>query len=167
MKAAMLAAIAAGLAAIVGGLYATGSADLRVQDRQPLAFSHAFHAGRLQVNCLYCHRHAEESRIASVPSMQVCMTCHRALARETAGTEALQAAWKRGEPVNWVRLQRLPDFVYFTHEMHLRAELRCQDCHGTVERMTHTPRAPTFEMGWCVTCHTSRGASLDCLTCHK
>jgi hypothetical protein len=75
--------------------------------------------------------------------------------------------WKEQKPISWVRLQRLPDFVYFTHDMHLHAGLQCADCHGRVEQTRHTPRAAAYEMGWCLTCHQQRGASQDCWTCHK
>jgi hypothetical protein len=158
---------AAGAALVLGGLYALGSADSTAQDRQPLAFSHELHAGALGVNCLFCHRHAVESRTASIPSMQVCMTCHQSIEPRTAELQKVQAAWTGRQPPAWVRLQRLPDFVYFTHEMHLRTGLQCADCHGQVDRMPYTPRAATYEMGWCLTCHTQRRVSTDCLTCHK
>ena len=155
------------LTAAVGLLYSTGSSDSVGQDRQPIAFSHARHAGELNVDCLYCHRAAAASPTASVPSMQLCMSCHRNLMNETAETKKLLRHWESGEPIPWVRLQRLPDFVYFTHEMHLRVGLQCTNCHGQVDRMPDTPRAASYEMGWCLSCHQQRGASHDCWTCHK
>ncbi|CUS39667.1 putative Menaquinol oxidoreductase complex ACIII, cytochrome c subunit ActA [Candidatus Nitrospira nitrificans] len=155
------------MAAWVGMLYSAGSSDTGDQDMQPVPFSHARHAGRLKVDCLYCHRFASLSATAGVPSVQLCMSCHRNLMKETPDTRKLLGYWERQEPIPWVRLHRLPDFVYFTHEMHLRARLRCIDCHGHVGRVSLTPRAASYEMGWCLTCHQQRGASLDCWTCHK
>lgn len=155
------------MAAGVGFLYSSGSSDSSGQDIQPVSFSHARHAGQLKVNCLYCHRFAAVSAAAGVPSVQLCMSCHRNLVEENAEAKTLSDYWNRQETIPWVRLQRLPDFVYFTHEMHLRTGLHCADCHGHVERMSHTPRAASYEMGWCLTCHRQRGASRDCWVCHK
>jgi hypothetical protein len=155
------------MATAVGSLYSTGSSDSASQDLQPMAFSHAWHAGELKVDCLYCHRSATASRTAGIPSMQLCMSCHRNLSHETAETKKLLAHWENRDPVPWVRLQRLPDFVYFTHEMHLRSGLQCANCHGQVEQMPYTPRAASYEMGWCLSCHQAKDASKDCWTCHK
>jgi hypothetical protein len=163
----MLALVSGGVAMGIGALYAIGSADLAVQDKQPVPFSHRLHAGTLKVDCRFCHRYAENSPVAGVPSMALCQTCHKSLANTTSGSMALQAYWKQSQPIAWIRLQRLPDHVYFTHEMHLLAGLSCVSCHGNVERMSGTPRAPTYEMGWCLTCHQQRGASQDCLVCHQ
>lgn len=155
------------MAAGVGFLYSAGSSDSAGHDVQPLSFSHARHAGQLKVDCVYCHRFAAVSATAGVPSVSLCMSCHNNLMRETTETDELSRYWERREPIPWVRLQRLPDFVYFTHEMHLRTGLQCADCHGRVERVSHTPRAAGYEMGWCLTCHRQRGASQDCWICHK
>ena len=43
---------------------------------QPIPYSHALHAGKLGLNCKYCHTTAEISRHASVPPLNVCMNCH-------------------------------------------------------------------------------------------
>lgn len=155
------------VAAAIGLLYSKGSADLIGADTQPLLFSHELHAGRLQVDCLFCHRFAEQSTAAGIPSMQLCMGCHQNLAAETDHTVALLDHWEQQAPVSWVRLQRVPDFVYFTHERHLAHGLQCATCHGHVDHMPYTPRAATYEMGWCLSCHQERGASRDCWTCHK
>lgn len=160
----LLACITAGG---IGFLYSSGSSDSAGQDLQPVAFSHAGHAGDLKVDCLYCHRSPEVSPVASVPTVQLCISCHANLAKETKETEKLLAYWKNREPLPWVRLQRLPDFVYFTHEMHLKNGLQCVNCHGQVDRMPDTPRASSYEMGWCLSCHQQRGASRDCWTCHQ
>lgn len=151
----------------VGTLYVQGSADSAAQDRQPIDFSHQLHSGDLKIACLFCHRAATQSAAAGIPPMQICMTCHRAIDSLSPEIHKLQAAWQAQRPVQWVRLQHLPDFVYFTHEMHLHAGLRCADCHGRVETMSFTPRAATYEMGWCLTCHRQHDAPRDCWTCHK
>src|SRR5438094_421151 len=165
---AILVALLTGTGAIIlAGLYSLGSADLKHQDLQPVDFSHELHAGRLSINCLYCHRHARDSPVASIPTVSLCMSCHRSLTTKTPKMEALLTYWRDQKPIPWVRLQRIPDFVYFTHEMHLKGGLTCVDCHGHVERVRHTPRAATYQMGWCLTCHREPAASADCWTCHK
>ena len=163
----VIALLTGAAAIILGGLYSLGSADSKHQDLQPVDFSHELHAGRLHISCLFCHRHAMQSPVASIPTVSLCMGCHASLNTTTPKTETLLAYWKEQKPIPWVRVQRIPDFVYFTHEMHLKGGLTCVECHGHVERVRHTPRAPTFEMGWCLTCHRERGASEDCWTCHK
>ncbi|HNP27819.1 MAG TPA: cytochrome c3 family protein [Nitrospirales bacterium] len=163
----LLAFLAGGVAMGIGALYSTGSADLPVQDQQPLSFSHRLHAGTLNINCQFCHRYATQSLVAGVPSMALCQTCHQSIKNTTPDLQKFQTFWNQNRPIRWVRLQRLPDHVYFTHEMHLLAGLSCTSCHGKVSRMSHTPRAPSYEMGWCLTCHQQRGASQDCWTCHK
>ncbi len=158
----------AGIAAVVVGLlYSLGSADSAAQDRQPIPFSHKFHAGHLKLDCVFCHRSAHQSPTAGVPSLKLCMGCHQNIDAKNAGIQTLLDHWSEQRPVSWVRLQRLPDFVYFTHERHLAKQVQCVDCHGHVEATPHTPRAATYEMGWCLACHQQRGASRDCITCHK
>jgi hypothetical protein len=168
MVSAIMALSLTGLITVgVGRIYSTGSSDSSGQDIQPISFSHARHAGELKIDCLYCHRSASVSATANVPSVQLCMSCHRNLGNETPETLRLAAYWEHQEPIPWIRLHRLPDFVYFTHEMHLRSGLQCANCHGHVWDMTLTPRAASYEMGWCISCHQKNGASQDCLTCHK
>lgn len=151
----------------IGTLYSTGSSDFTAQDRQPIGFSHARHAGDFGIDCLYCHRAAPVSSSAGIPSMQLCVSCHRNLSQQKPETLKLLTYWQDQKPIEWARLHRLPDFVYFTHEMHLQSGFECATCHGHVDQMPTTPRAASFEMGWCVSCHEARGASRDCWTCHK
>jgi mono/diheme cytochrome c family protein len=46
------------------------------QPEQPIYYSHTVHAGINQINCLYCHGGAQESKHANIPSVNVCMNCH-------------------------------------------------------------------------------------------
>jgi len=167
VRAGAVLSLTALLAISIGTLYSMGSADLSVQDRQPLAFSHARHAGDLRIDCLYCHRAAPISSAAGIPSMRICMSCHQNVTKDSVELRALAGYWDRQQPVEWVRLHRLPDFVYFSHERHLQSGLRCLKCHGHVESMPSTPRAASLEMGWCVSCHAAQDVSRDCWTCHK
>ena len=167
VRAAAVLSLTGLLAIGIGVLYSLGSADSARQDQQPIAFSHSRHAGDLRIDCLYCHRAASVSTAAGIPPMKTCMSCHQNVVKDTAQTRALVASWESQRSVEWVRLHRLPDFVYFTHQRHLKAGLQCVKCHGHVEGMSLTPRAASFEMGWCVSCHAAQGVSRDCWTCHK
>lgn len=157
---------------------------------QPIAFSHAMHAGTLEIPCLYCHHGAEKGPVAGVPSVNVCMNCHR-IVRAPAGSkqvpspelEKLEKVWnsRTGDAprsIQWERVHNLPDFVYFNHKAHVQNNIQCQECHGPVETMVTMRQASTLSMGWCVNCHRHPGqpapshwkrslGSLDCTACHQ
>lgn len=161
----LLAFLVIGAAVVLGAIYAQTTADFTGQDRQPIAFSHQRHAG----NC----RSTVSSAIAAPASPRRVGPFRLPLhdlpslpERADPGDGKAAGLLERQGADPWIRLQRLPDFVQFTHEMHLDAGFQCADCHGEVERMSQTPRAATFEMGWCIDCHERNGASLDCFTCH-
>ena len=124
---------------------------------QPIAYSHAQHAGELKIDCLYCHFGAEKSRHAGVPPVSVCMNCHEKVRTDSPEIQKLAAAFKASKPVEWVKVHRLPDFAYFNHARHVvGGKLACQTCHGPVETMTRVRQAESLSMGWCLGCH--RGA---------
>jgi hypothetical protein len=120
---------------------------------QPVAYSHALHAGLYEMDCQYCHSGAERSRHAGVPPVTVCMNCHTQV--KTTAPEILKlASYAREErPVEWVKVHRLPDFVFFSHASHVGAGLRCQECHGPVEQMVRVEQQETMTMGFCLRCH--------------
>jgi hypothetical protein len=80
------------------------------------------------------------------------------------------------DPIRWVRVHSLPDFVVFDHRPHVAAGLTCQRCHGPVESMDRVRQFSDLTMGWCVGCHRESGGtrvagkpvepSMDCATCH-
>lgn len=149
----------------------------RAHLEQPIAFSHRLHAGEKQIPCQYCHAYAKRSIVAGVPSVQTCMGCHSLIGVRKPEIRKVAAYWEQRQPIPWVRIHQLPDFVYFPHKRHVRAGVRCQECHGAVETMEEIRQVSSLEMGWCVGCHlevtrTHRfGAtvepSVDCATCHK
>ncbi len=94
------------------------------------------------------------------------MGCHLIVARDSPEIEKLRNYQQNGEPVPWIKVYTLPRFVHFNHEAHLRAEVQCQSCHGAVESMSKVTRVNDLQMGWCLDCHRSEDASVDCLTCH-
>jgi hypothetical protein len=138
---------------------------------QPIEFSHRLHAGDTQIPCLYCHYAATRSHHAGIPAASVCMNCHGLLGRQTAEIQKLRESVLQERPIAWVKVHNLPDFVHFDHSRHVRASVPCQSCHGAVERMTRVEQQMPLTMGWCLSCHESRGvgehgAPTDCVRCH-
>ncbi len=125
----------------------------RYMPEQPVAYSHALHAGDLAIDCRYCHFTVEEGAAAAIPPTEVCMNCH---ARIKAGSEKLapvRESFETGMPIRWVRVHDLPDFVYFDHSAHVRRGVGCQSCHGRVDRMETVYQEGRLSMGWCLDCH--------------
>ncbi len=148
---------------------------------QPIKFNHKIHAGEAGIGCASCHAYAEHSPVAGIPSMQRCRGCHKFVKedKERPGlTEEMKPLLKileAGTAIEWVRVYRLPDHVYFTHQRHVLAGVKCQDCHGEVEKMEAMRQVSSLTMGWCLDCHHKKQAEkpgrlaklTDCWTCHK
>ncbi len=150
------------------------SAPLREAPVQPVAFSHKVHAGEYGLDCQFCHAYARRSPVAGTPSLRRCEDCHRPmalknpeLAASNPEVQKLLGFFQRKEAIPWVRVHDLPDHVYFSHRVHIQAEVRCQTCHGPVETMERVKQAAPLTMGWCVHCHLDHKASRDCIVCHK
>lgn len=135
---------------------------------QPIKFSHVIHAGQNQIDCQYCHTGVEKSKHAYIPSVTVCMNCHKyvqegpqygteeiAKIYEASGWNAEEAAYTNDpKPIEWVKIHNLPDHVYFSHAQHVKAGgLDCQTCHGNIEEMEVVQQFAPLSMGWCVNCH--------------
>jgi c(7)-type cytochrome triheme protein len=98
------------------------------------------------------------------------MGCHRVIATEHPEVQKLAGYWEEQEPIPWVRIYRVPRFVFFTHQVHVNAALNCEDCHGDVGNMETTHATVVMDMGWCLRCHNSqpRAPQLrDCVVCHR
>lgn len=126
---------------------------------QPIAFSHALHAGEREIPCLYCHFGAERSRHAGIPALSVCMGCHREIDTPSRDLALLADAVERNRPVRWVQIHKLSDFVYFSHRQHVGAGVECRSCHGSVEAMDVVRQDAPLSMGWCLDCHRRRGVT--------
>ncbi|MDD5435574.1 MAG: cytochrome c3 family protein [Nitrospira sp.] len=136
---------------------------------QPIAFSHRVHAHENEIPCMYCHAYADKSAVAGIPAVQRCIGCHSIIKRDAPEIVKLTGYWDRKEPIPWIKVHNLPDFVYFTHKRHVRAGIQCNICHGDVAGMDVITRVASLKMGWCLECHRKRGvkAGADCWTCHK
>jgi mono/diheme cytochrome c family protein len=152
--------------------------DQNYEPIQPIHYSHRIHAGDNEINCKYCHSSARVSKHAGIPSLNVCMNCHKNIAEVAESTatpeyskafydEQIQklytaVGWDKStqsytgktEPVKWVRIHNLPDFVYFNHSQHVTvAGIECQTCHGPVETYEIQKQFAPLTMGWCINCH--------------
>jgi hypothetical protein len=137
------------------------------QPAQPIAFSHQIHAGLYKLPCFYCHSGARRSTVAGIPSVQLCMGCHRMAAVAKPEIVRLRGYFDRGTPIPWTRVVQEPDFVFFNHSPHIQRGLRCQECHGPVETMTQVRLVRPLDMDRCVACHRQKAASTDCYVCHR
>lgn len=135
--------------------------------RQPIPFSHEFHASELQIDCMYCHAGTERSSRGIVPPLEVCMGCHRVAGAGLEPIEELKGYWERNEQVPWERVNRLPDFVQFSHRPHLRNDIPCARCHGPVEEMDRVYQWAPLTMGWCLDCHRSQPEEGDVATDYR
>ncbi|SDW15404.1 c-type cytochrome [Aequorivita viscosa] len=159
--------------------------DQGYQPVQPIHFSHKIHAGDNGVDCNFCHSSARKSKTSGIPSLNVCMSCHKNIsevAEETATDEYSKefydgeiaklyqaVGWDvdeqqytgETEPVKWVRIHNLPDFAYFNHSQHVSvAGISCQTCHGEVQEMEVVEQFSPLTMGWCIDCHRETNVNL-------
>lgn len=157
------------LLGIVIGYFANAAFFPGTQPEQPIAFSHKIHAGDNEIPCLYCHVQARRSISAGVPSVSKCMGCHAEVAAERPQVRLLANHFANREPIAWVKVHDLPDFVHFTHKRHVAAGIECQTCHGPVETMDVVSREAPVKMGLCLNCHRQHDVQYgtDCWTCHK
>jgi len=124
---------------------------------QPLKFSHKVHTGDNPIPCLYCHYGALSSRHAGIPSLTVCMNCHSNIKKDSEEIGKIKKQLEEGKPIEWVKINRLADFVYFSHEQHVSVgKINCQECHGAIEKMMITEQEKQFTMGWCIDCHRKK-----------
>lgn len=154
--------------------------DQGYQPIQPIHYSHRIHAGDNKIECKYCHSSARVSKHSGIPSLNVCMNCHKNIAQvsEDVQKEGLTkygvdyndeiqklynaTGWdptkqdyvNEPKPVKWIRIHNLPDFVYFNHSQHVSvAGVQCQTCHGQIQEMEIVEQHSPLTMGWCINCH--------------
>lgn len=153
---------------------------------QPIHYSHRIHAGSNGIDCKYCHSSARVSKHAGIPSLNVCMNCHKQIVEvsDTTATPEHSKAFYDGEiqklynavgwdptaqkytgktsPVKWVRIHNLPDFAYFNHSQHVAvAGIECQKCHGPVQTYEIQKQFAPLTMGWCIKCHRETDVKME------
>ena len=159
--------------------------DQGYQPVQPIHFSHKIHAGDNAIDCKYCHSSARVSKTSGIPSLNVCMNCHKSI-YEYKGETSVEftkefydgeikklyaaAGWDDttqkytgdSHPVKWVRIHNLPDFVYFNHSQHVSvAGIECQTCHGPIQEMEVVSQFAPLTMGWCINCHRTTNVKVE------
>ncbi len=95
------------------------------------------------------------------------MVCHEGVARTSPAIRRLAGLHKEGGAVEWVRIYRVPDYVFFSHGRHARAKVECESCHGPVARREALEKEKRTDMRSCMACHKARGASIACQVCHE
>ncbi len=133
---------------------------------QPIPFSHKQHAGDMKIPCQYCHSSARRSTVSGVPPTNTCMGCHKVVSPDKPNIKKIHDHFNENKPIPWVKVHDLPDFVRFSHKIHLNGGLECQQCHGPVETMDVVEQVAPLQMGWCIGCHVEKKAKLDCIACH-
>jgi hypothetical protein len=149
---------------LAGSLYAFAASPYHtgqgVTVEQTVPFSHQHHVGELKIDCRFCHATVETSRFAGMPSTQTCMTCHSQVWTNAPMLAPVRESLAIGQPLHWARVNRLPDYVYFDHSVHLAKGVACESCHGPVHEMALTRQARTLTMGFCIDCHRNPGPRL-------
>ena len=143
----------------IDGLYSIG-VQQGYAPAQPIAFSHALHAGQYEIACQYCHTGVEIGKSANIPSANICMNCHTHI-QNVGGKEGISLeiqkiynAVDNNQPIEWVRVHNLPDLAYFNHAQHVAVGgVECQTCHGPIQEMEVVGQHSTLTMGWCIDCH--------------
>jgi Cytochrome c7 and related cytochrome c len=142
---------------------------VKAAPEQPIAFTHQTMV-QMGIQCLYCHNTARESPAAGMPSMAKCMGCHKVVDTNVPVIQELTGYWDRQQPIEWVRVNVMPRFVFFSHESHINNGVNCETCHGDVGHMTVDKPVVKMNMGWCLDCHEKQpNASqlIDCVICHR
>ncbi|WP_396186110.1 c-type cytochrome [Flavobacterium sp.] len=153
---------------------------------QPIHYSHRIHAGSNGIDCNYCHSSARVSKHSGIPSLNVCMNCHKNIAEvsDTTATDEYSKAfydkeidklykavgWDKvnqkytgiTQPVKWVRIHNLQSFVYFNHSQHVTVGgIACQTCHGPVQTYEIQKQFAPLTMSWCIDCHRKTEVKME------
>ncbi|WP_419730992.1 cytochrome c3 family protein [Lichenicola sp.] len=145
---------------VVGGVLVAGGVSrssymygVGVAPSQPVPFSHKHHVAELGLDCRYCHTSVETAATAGIPPTWTCMTCHSQIWTGSSMLAPVRESLANDRPLHWVRVNRLPDYVYFNHSIHVTKGIGCSSCHGAMNTMQLTYRANAFTMQFCLNCH--------------
>ncbi len=140
---------------------------------QPIQFPHNLHVG-LGIQCLYCHPGALRGPSPGIPTETKCWGCHQQIPIQGTELPKLARYVENNQPIDWVPVAWVPDFVHYVHRPHIAAGLHCETCHGDVSKMTVYQNPQIINMGWCLNCHRQMAQNnpqlyaklTDCSTCH-
>ena len=127
---------------------------------QPVPFSHKHHVQGLGLQCQYCHTTVEKSSYAGIPPTRTCINCHAQIWTNAQLLEPVRDSWYTGNSIPWTKVHDLPDFVYFSHEIHVNKGIGCESCHGRVDQMPLMYAQNTLQMEWCLDCHRNPAKNL-------
>lgn len=163
VRVAMLAILVlpiAGIAAAYAVMWSPYITGENVTIAQPVPFSHEHHVGKLGLDCRYCHTSVEKAAFASIPPTHTCMTCHSQLFTNAAMLAPVRRSLADNKPIHWNKVNRLPDYVYFDHHVHIANGVGCTTCHGQVDTMPLMRQTAPLTMAWCLNCHRQPAAYL-------
>ncbi len=151
------------------GITSPVTLNIGYQPVQPIPFSHVIHAGKLKMDCRYCHVGVDQAAHATIPATSTCINCHSPASPSgppvysavhddsnklvSAKLKPLHDSWRTGDSVPWVKIHRLPDYVYFSHVAHVQRGVSCVTCHDRIDKMEQVYQAKELSMTWCVDCH--------------
>ena len=154
------------LSIVIGALLAAGTLfTLGILDRsnyntgafvdvqQPVQFSHKHHSGDIGIDCRYCHTSVEVSSNAGIPPTKTCMNCHTQIWADSPYLEPVRESWRTKQPIQWLKVHDLPDFVYFNHSAHIAKGVGCSTCHGNMIEQPLVHQVASLKMEWCLQCH--------------
>lgn len=141
------------IVAAVGFAHSAYMTETDIRPRQPVPFSHRHHAGDLGIDCRYCHSNVEVGPQAGLPPTETCMTCHSQIWTNASMLEPVRKSLASNMPIPWTRVAKLPDYVFFRHDIHIAKGVGCENCHGRIDQMALTYRAKAFTMEFCIDCH--------------
>src|SRR5438132_191601 len=127
--------------------------EVDVPLQQPIPFSHKHHVTDDGIDCRYCHTSVEESSFAGLPPTETCMTCHSQIWKNSPILEPVRQSFREDRSIEWVRVNALPEFVYFDHSIHVAKGIGCTTCHGPIGAMPLTWAENSLKMSWCLDCH--------------
>jgi hypothetical protein len=124
-----------------------------VRMEQPVPFSHNHHVAGVGIDCRYCHTSVENSNFAGIPPTKTCMNCHSQIWTNAPMLEPVRASYRDNKSLRWTKVYDLPDYVYFSHDIHVNKGVGCKSCHGPVDEMPLMYQYPSLQMEWCLDCH--------------
>ena len=145
------------------------------EPQQPVDYSHQIHVGKLGMDCRFCHSHVEESYTSNIPATSTCMNCHSAddatdvaflnsdlwkTHKTNKNLMTVRASFASGEPIQWRKIHKIPDYAHFPHAAHVNAGVSCYSCHGRVDQLEVVRQNKSLAMGFCLECHRNPEKSL-------